>query len=421
MVRYLVPLKRAMRVAGRLVTARSGVLVALLGDEGACGVGDVAPLPGLHAEALSHCVQEVCQWSARRLRRAGDELSANDPHVSVSDVIEGDGWLGPESPSLSPSTRSALSAALAQCVAMVNGMDVDDFLCAAHGRYEPCERRIAYNGVAPRPPGAAGGGDVARERAHSALLAAGCARVLKLKVGHTGSVDDDAAAVALLVASLRDSDCLLRIDANCSWSAEQFSLFCAQTRACGDVIEYVEEPIAVKTPEEMVRFCHDVYGDDGCCGRPPLGLDESLVQFSLSETVSLAVAPGVGAIVLKPSVQGDLCRMFRLARVAESRDVKVILSSVFDSGVGLAWAAVLASAIGHPRSASHGIGTFTSLARDAVSPSFEEFCVSRSDAKIRVSDCKQLLTREARAVLKEGCNPAHLEDSLRGMPEHTRR
>jgi O-succinylbenzoate synthase len=92
--------------------------------------------------------------------------------------------------------------------------------------------------------------------------------------------------------------------------------------------------------------------------------------------------------------------MAALADAARARGAKVVLSSVFDSGVGLAWVSLLAATLGHPSTTHHGIGTYTLLGADCVTPGFEASCLSSTD-------CPAVNIAAVEAFLASACLDAH--------------
>lgn len=379
---YSIKLKKEMRVGQETVRCRVGALFVLVGKAGVCGVGDIAPLPGLHPATFADCSREALEWYQKRVRSGRASCSVDDVIGSFPLTFQG----------LSPAAESGVSAALIQCLAAANRMSPVEFLCAATKKFKVLPKAISYNGVAPRPALGAQN-QSASSAVNSSGLAASKSGVLKLKVGFN-SIDEDVNVINLL---LQDSEYCrnftLRLDANCSWSTAQFERFCDLTKVWWDRIEYIEEPFLVESPEEFKRFCASHFGISR--QQPKVGLDESLSQFALEATLPMLSTIGVAAIVLKPSVQGSIPRMLSLARKAELCGVKIILSSVFDSGVGLAWAAVLSAAIGHPAGVAHGVGTFQYLDEDSVTPGFEDSCVSTETLKIDVPKCESFLRRVA--------------------------
>jgi o-succinylbenzoate synthase len=66
--RYRSPLRTAMRFGGAIFAERSGFFVRIEGSAGV-GIGEVAPLPGVHRESIEDCFAALSAWS-------GDESPA---------------------------------------------------------------------------------------------------------------------------------------------------------------------------------------------------------------------------------------------------------------------------------------------------------------------------------------------------------
>lgn len=397
---YQIPLRKSMSVGGINVLSRTGFLLALRSTPGGfVGVGDVAPLPGLHNITRIECLEELFSMVRRQAEASpGEEISLS---TSLADLSPSDVDAG--SPSLSAPTKCALYSALVQSIAAANGSSSTELVAALSGQYGCIPASVTYNSVTPRPAGSV------EERESSPFVEPkvsandrGVDRVYKLKVGFSKSVQDDIHAVKSLAAALKASGALLRIDANQSWTQDEFIAFCDGTKKYWDLLEYVEEPFKVALASEFVGFCADFYGPAAPSARPRIGLDESLAQFSLVDACAAIAAPGVAAAVLKPAVHGDLKEVLQLAKHARCHNVKVVLSSVFECGVGLAWDTLLAAACGGSSNVAHGVGTFAALAGDVIAPSFEDMCVDQQQCAIRVGAAEKLLETAAAFALKHG-------------------
>jgi o-succinylbenzoate synthase len=387
---YRLQLRTPMKVGEAVLNERRGFLIGLRGSNSEIGVGDISPLPGLHSESLADCLEQMQAWARQALSRDDGGLRAKISVTCLDATLVG----------VSPSVAAGISAAATQCLACANFVDVVELLRVRHGIWAETRLLVRVNGVVPRQALKRSGPDVSNATAILRKLPNNT--VLKLKVGCEG-LASDVAAVHLLAQALRGKNCLLRPDANRSWSKEDFLSFCSQTDALKDAVEYIEEPFAVNHVLEFIDFCNVTYkGSSGPYAR--IGLDESLVQFDINESSRLIASRGVIGAVLKPSVQGTLTRLECLAHAAQREDKMVVLSAVFESGVGLAWTAVLACVLGYPSNAHHGIGTFTALQGDCISPGFEELCVT-SDGTINVQCVmKEYLVNAARLVFEKGAD-----------------
>jgi o-succinylbenzoate synthase len=391
---YQLALRSPIKVGNAVVDERLGLLVGLKGSSfEEVGVGDIAPLPGLHTESISDCLAQVRAWARKWL----DHCEGGNSLIAI-DCIEGAIGMNEVLSGLFPSVQAGLSAAIIQCVARANNVDVVELLRSRSGRWTDVDRVVLINGVAPRTGISCSESD-AVARASDLLLGQPNATVLKLKVGG-GELVSDIAIIRLLADNLRNKKCLLRPDANCSWSKDGFIAFCVEMESFLDVIEYIEEPFAVERAHEMIDFCSTTRREAcGLCVR--IGLDESLAQFPLEDSIQMINLPCVAAAVLKPAVQGNYSRVEALAAAAQRANKKVILSSVFESGVGLSWTAVLACVLGHPNSAHHGIGTYTALADDCIHPSFKDSCITKNGA-VDICLAAKYLQQGARFVFDRG-------------------
>ncbi|CAM9931191.1 unnamed protein product [Hapterophycus canaliculatus] len=190
-------------------------------------------------------------------------------------------------------------------------------------------------------------------------------RVLKMKVGGEASPSEDAARTVQLLqrctspkqgagsSSNNNSRGTLRLDANQAWTMEEALQFSAALTAAAagrrhcNSGKYVEEPL--RDPRSLEKFW-ELSGR-----RVPYALDESLRMgrgvFTDEELVQLK---GCAAFVLKVSVVGGLSRTAKLCRLARRLGAKAVLSSAFESGVGLAHASILASCFATQGVCSYG-------------------------------------------------------------------
>jgi O-succinylbenzoate synthase len=158
----------------------------------------------------------------------------------------------------------------------------------------------------------------------------------KLKVSNL-SFDD----AAQLIHQLKDKF-RLRIDVNRAWSTQNSLHFFKQFPL--DAFDYVEEPFT--NPHDLALFKH------------PLAVDESFpTDLGFKELESLKT---LKALIFKPTIQGGMSGCLPLCEWATKRNVEIILSSSFESDIGLAHIAGMAQRLS--LRAPVGIGTFNLLA-----------------------------------------------------------
>ena len=321
--RYRLPLVGPLPLAGGVLHEREGLLVRLESDSGAWGWGDVAPLPGFSLESIEEVEATLADW-ARCLRRVGF-----DPR---GDGLES--WSGCEWAAVPPSVRFGIETALASLARRMKDVGAGELACF--------EGTVPVNGLLA--------GSREQVLADARRLRDGGCRAVKLKVGSRPVAED-----VELTRAVRDvigDDVSLRLDANRSWSLEQGVAF---GRELGDSgIEYLEEPL--RDPVHL-RVLFDATGI-------PVALDESLLELRLDD---LEGRRDVGAVVLKPTLLGGIARAREWAATALALNIRPVVSSCFESGVGLlALAAFAWESTGDAVPA--GLDTYRWLGADVVEP-----------------------------------------------------
>jgi O-succinylbenzoate synthase len=168
----------------------------------------------------------------------------------------------------------------------------------------------------------------------------------KLKVSQL-SFQDAFRAIELL-----KEDFYLRIDVNRSWTTKDsidfFSQFPPHT------FDYVEEPF--QNPYDLEKF--QIH---------PLAIDESFPKnLSLKDLEKL---PQLKAVIYKPTLQGGLIGCLDLHTWTQKRGVQLILSSTFESDLGLSH--ILGLYLHLSLKNPVGIGTYHFLNKYLLNPPLE--------------------------------------------------
>mgnify|MGYP001968777946 CR=1 FL=1 len=348
---------------------RRGYLLRVQLDDGRVGWGEASPLPGLHAESTEDAGAQLRAMAA--LLDGGDGGGGGGgvrapPELpllggAVSEWLRGVvGVVDPDA-SLLPSVRFAVESAVLSALASPGAPLADVLLFGS----------VQRRGASKSNEGGEGGESVdptddsstSQSVEINALIEAGltpnaaAAEALrlvrrghgcvKLKVargeGSAGAMED--AARLRAIRSAVGPDVALRADANRRWSlndALSFGLQCAELD-----LEYVEEP--VMDPANNLAAFH-------CTTGVPVALDETVDECAVrakatGTAIERALAEyfeptfGVVALVLKPSVLGGLEATAACAAAARSRGVNVVVTTAFESGVGVATCANLAAAM----------------------------------------------------------------------------
>jgi O-succinylbenzoate synthase len=180
----------------------------------------------------------------------------------------------------------------------------------------------------------------------AAEAAAAGMTTVKVKVG-TGSPADDADRVAAVRAALGPAG-RIRLDANGAWDVD--TAVSALGRLAAFDLELVEQPVADLADLAQVRRRVTV----------PVAADESL--RSLGDARRLAALDAADAVVVKVQPLGGVRAALR---VIEAASVPAVVSSLYETSVGLAAGAALAAALPELPFAC-GLGTGALLAGDVV-------------------------------------------------------
>jgi len=157
-------------------------------------------------------------------------------------------------------------------------------------------------------------------------------RTLKLKAGterETEVLVDRVRAVRGAVGP----DVRLRLDVNGAWdpATAEDRLEAVERFA----IEYVEQPIAGDDAAELASLRRRV--------RIPIAADESVASLRAARTLLDAEAADV--LVVKPARVGGPVAAAEIAELAAERGVSVVVSTLFETGVGIAAALAVAAAL----------------------------------------------------------------------------
>ncbi len=301
---------------------RSGLLVLLDDGEGHAGIGETAPLPGLHVESAAEAAAQLIEF-------AGQLEGATIPEGCPALAGAFESWLGGRG--LLPSVRTGIEGAVLSLLADRRGQDPAHLLAAT-----PAER-VRINGLLDDEPEAILESAARLEKAGYTAL--------KIKVGRREPPDE--ARLVAAVRALVGPAVALRLDANRAWDLAAARDFA--TRVAPSGIEYLEEPL--RDAADLAAFT---------TSQPvPVALDETLLGFSPQAPPPLQ---GVAALILKAPVLGGYERSLAWARLAQRGQRSAVVSAAFPSAVGMALDIACAAALGDET--AHGLGTSSAYAAD---------------------------------------------------------
>ncbi|XP_066321928.1 protein PHYLLO, chloroplastic-like isoform X5 [Miscanthus floridulus] len=199
-----------------------------------------------------------------------------------------------------------------------------------------------------------------------AKLAAEGFTTFKLKVGRRESPIEDATALHK-IREVVGYQINIRVDANQKWTYEQAVEFGSRVKSLR--LEYIEEPVS--SVNDLIKFCENSV--------LPVALDETIdnLKGDIIPKLHQFVHPGIVALVIKPSVVGGFENAAHIAKWAQLHDKMAVISSTYESSIGLASYIQLAHYVDQQssivsrirnkdkcRAAAHGLGTYQWLRED---------------------------------------------------------
>jgi len=325
--KYRLPLKNPLHLGDYKLEHREGALIALQTDDGFCGWGEAAPLPGFPG------------WSPNFLNHNSQKLIGGLTNMPLGKLR-----LSLESRrDFSPAIFFALHSAVLSLASRTAGV-------SPHQLLSP---------VAPSSLSLCAlidGSPESRIRGTAKAASQGY-KTIKLKVGRD-DLKTDIETVGRAMDKLSPS-MKLRLDANQAWSPEETLQFCNAIPT--EQIEFLEEPtwdsyqlpmiqektgIPCAVDETLQQLSHCLYKDES------EGADPQIIKLR-------AMAEETKVWVWKPS----LCYPPHLLGMKGSNPI--VLSSAYESGVGTAAILYYAAAFSESRFAA-GIDSYSRLAEDVL-------------------------------------------------------
>jgi L-Ala-D/L-Glu epimerase len=312
-VRVRVPFRKQVRTAAGAWTHRESWIVRIVDRTGRTGLGE-APLDFGASEA------------------AGAELGLQ-VRQAIENLVRGQALPDGAHPSLA----AAIDAA-------VVGLARGSFGSGVAAGSVAVNATIGYQGVAETVAAA------------EAAMAAGFG-TLKLKAGpelDTAELVERVAAVRAAAKAAGRPMLRLRLDVNGAWDVDM-----ARERIAAVApfdIEFVEQPVAAGDPHFLAGVRE---------GSPvPVGADESVADVQSARELLAARAADV--LVVKLARVGGPTAAREIAGLAGARGVPIVVSTLFETGVGIAAALHVAAALGAGPFA-HGLATADLLESDLLS------------------------------------------------------
>ena len=334
---YSLPLTEPLYLLGHEMHERTGLILRLNdGNDGTSvgdnfGEGEIAPLSGMQPETLSEAENQI-----------GDYLSGNCLPVTCST-------------SLFRSVNFGLDMALRT---MFQSPNVSKFHSLKEtAENDPKPSHTDFTGqIFPVNGLAVGSGTVLEMECEE--LRNGGFKAVKLKVGRL-TILQDIERVRLARKILGD-EIPLRLDANRAWEWDDAVKFAEAVQDFN--IEYCEEPLLDSNKLEQLHLQTGM----------PLALDETLWYATTPKSdapakhVSLS---GIRALILKPGILGGWNNTKMWIEHAQKYGIHCVLSSCFESGLGLNWIAFMANELLSEQFPA-GLDTSKWFEQDLIEPRF---------------------------------------------------
>jgi len=291
---YNLPLAKPLSVNKILIASRPGLLVYVVTDDGTTGIGEIAPLEGRSVEPLKKALHQAKTVRPKLIGCPVPE-SLEEIKTFLSFDIFG-GWV--------PAVRCGMEMALVHLAARIQKKSPAQILGAAE--IHDVESAALLQGTPDEV------------RIDAQRLFKEDFRVFKLKVG-SKNIPLDVKKVEEVRAVIGPKS-KLRLDANGVWRLDEAMAF---GKLIGtDGIEFIEDPILEF--DKIDEFYQKT--------QLPVAVDESL---SLADPGPLRFGEGVRYFVIKPMMVGGIFRTLDWIAKAKQEGRRVIISSSFESSVGL--------------------------------------------------------------------------------------
>ena len=293
---------RPVQYKERRFAQREGFYLCIRDQEN-LGIGEIAPLPEFSRESV-----EDIQSVFRSIKPILKELKSPDTIEEIQTIMD-------MIRNLPPSVQFGLEMALLLLLANKRKLPLANILNA------DCQYNIQFNTLVT--PSSVHQVKQAKERGFSCY---------KLKVGRQTFGED--MSFMMNVISLLDDDDKFKIDCNGKWQLSDALEF--SKRVNHSKINYIEDPFS------SIKDQRDFASQSNI----PLALDEFYHTFDVIEYEHISF------FIVKPMLRGGFLNLLRLPQKVQS---KIIISSSFETEVGLLGLIHLASALSNEQ--YHGLDT----------------------------------------------------------------
>lgn len=289
--------------------SRKVFIIELKDENGISFFGEAAPLPEFGSESFEDVENELNKLSEKDLFRIGGSLQ------EIFDQINSFTEL--------PTIQFALEQIFITAMLKQNNFLLSDF------QYEKVINVNAVMGIESF---------VSAQEKLKVIIDSDF-KVIKLKTGDE-NFEELLNLLSWAIGELQ-AKVKFRIDPNQSWNVKKTIL--RSERLALLPVEYIEQP--VKNFDDLVETSQK--------SSIPIAADESV--RTLDDAQRLINNSKVKFIVIKPALFGGLGKIIQLMNLIENNDVKIVVSSAFESNIGRRHLTLIASTINN--NIAHGLAT----------------------------------------------------------------
>lgn len=289
-----IPLKKPLFLRGQSFSHRDVIYLYLLDEKDRHSISEIAPLPGFSKETY----EEVLSFLPSLHPQIVNEIAPETLEEFLRDT---------RSFIPIPSFAFALESALVQ-------------LYDVESPHELAHKKIKHSALI----------GVLNERLEEQIeekMRQGM-RTLKIKVGQN-DMDEEIILIRKALQRFRSDNVKFRFDANAAWDLDELRYFGSFFLEFQNMIEYFEEPISLDYPIETLEKWGEESGFNVALDERLLGLDYQKALDALKRFQSIT------HIVLKPTLLGGFRKMYRLIKEADMLEKTAVLSSSFESPIGI--------------------------------------------------------------------------------------
>ena len=305
---------------GEKFTHRTGILIDMEDENGKKGKGEISPLSGMHRETIDDNI--------KLLPNIKNKLLFNPISKDLT------GYLNYDMDDLPPSVHFGIESAIISMRANQNNT------IPAKLFNKKTKKRLSLNALLLR-------GEMDNIGKIKSIKKAGY-RAIKLKTGSNTFLND--VEHIRRMNDIFEGNIAFRIDTNRTLTLNEAVRFSKMIDPIP--VDYFEEPL--KDPTLLPQF----YNETG----QYYAIDETIWQSGYNKQW---FSEGLKAVVIKPQLFGGFSELSKIVKQFRKRNIQIVISDIFSSGVGINMLAQYAASIDQP-DVPMGLYTYSYLREDVL-------------------------------------------------------